>query len=73
MSNQVLVFNPVKGQLEYLNFAPEAPDDIAHTVLSELRVEANAEVRIESGTELLVAGAIGSCYLKVTGVITYEV
>lgn len=73
MSNQVLVFNPVKGQLEYLSLAPEAPDDIAHTVLGELRVEAGAEVQINDGAELLVAGAIGSCYLKVTGVITYEV
>lgn len=73
MSNQVLVFNPVKGQLEYLSLAPEAPDDIAHTVLGELRVESNAEVQIEGGAELLVAGAVGSCYLKVTGVTTYEV
>jgi hypothetical protein len=73
VSNQVLVFNPVKGQLEYLSIAPEAPDDIAHTVLGELRVDAGAEVQIEAGAELLVAGAISSCYLKVNGVITYEV
>ncbi len=73
MSNHVLVFNPVKGQLEYLSIGPEAPDDITHTVLGELRVEANSEVQINDSAELVVAGAIGSCYLKVNGVISYEV
>lgn len=47
--------------------------DVQHTVLSEIRMEANGELILEDGVDLLVAENTSSCYLMVSGEIRYEV
>lgn len=61
------------GQVAIFPSSNPSPDDIVHTVLSEIRMEEEGELIIEDGVDLLVAESSTSCYLMVSGVSRYEV
>lgn len=71
-----LIINPLTGQAGNVQIIPtnsvNAPKAV-HVVLGELRVEGNGEVDIEDGVDLEVADGQTTCYLLVTGVISYKV
>ena len=71
-----VIINPLTGQAGNVQIIPtnsvNAPKAV-HTVLGELRVEGEGEVVIADGVDLEVAGAQNTCYLLVTGVISYKV
>lgn len=71
-----LVINPITGQAGNVQIIPSnsvnAPKAV-HVVLGELRVEGEGEVDIEDGVDLEIAGGNNTCYLLVTGVISYKV
>ena len=74
--SKALVINPITGQAGNVQIIPtnsvNAPKAV-HTVLGELRVEGDGEVDIEDGVDLEIAGGEKTCYLLVTGVISYKV
>lgn len=61
------------GQIKLFPSNNPSPDEIIHTVLTELRMEENGELIIEDGVDLLVADSSSSCYLMVSGITRYEV
>lgn len=74
--SKTLVINPLVGQAGNLQIIPtnsvNAPKAV-HTVLGELRMDEGGEVTIEDGVDLEIAGGEKTCYLLVTGVISYRV
>jgi hypothetical protein len=74
--SKALVINPITGQAGSVQIIPtnsvNAPKAV-HVVLGELRVEGEGEVDIEDGVDLEIAGGNNTCYLLVTGVISYKV
>lgn len=74
--SKTIRFNIIPGQAGQVKLFPSnnaSPDDIIHTVLTELRMEENGELIIEDGVDLLVADSSSSCYLMVSGITRYEV
>jgi hypothetical protein len=74
--SKTLKLKVIPGQAGQITLFPsnnQSPDDVVHTILSELRMEEGGELIIEDEVDLLVAESSTSCYLMVSGVIRYEV
>lgn len=61
------------GQIKLFPSNNSSPDELVHTILTEIRMEENGELIIEDGVDLLVADSSSSCYLMVSGITRYEV
>lgn len=75
-SPKTIKFSTIPGQAGQIKLFPSnnlSPDDVVHTILSELRMEESGELILEDGVDLLVADSPSSCYLMVSGITRYEV
>lgn len=75
-SPKTIKFSTIPGQAGQIKLFPSnnlSPDEVIHTVLSELRMEEGGELILEDGVDLLVADSPSSCYLMVSGLTRYEV
>lgn len=74
--SRFLVINPIPGQAGTIQIMPtngvNGPGAV-HTVLGELQVSPEGEVSVEDGVDLEIADGAITCYLLVTGVISYRV
>lgn len=74
--SKMFMLNPIVGQAGNLQIIPtngvNAPK-VVHTVLGELRVDEGGEIFVDDGVDLEVAEGANTCYLLVTGVISYKV
>jgi hypothetical protein len=69
-------FVAIPGQAGQIKLFPSnnlSPDEMVHTILTELRLEEGGELIIEDGVDLYVADSSSSCYLMVSGITRYEV
>ena len=74
--SKTFLLNPIVGQAGNAQIIPtnfiNMPQAV-HTVLGELNVGDNAEIFIDDGVDLEVAGSPNTAYLEITGVISYKV
>jgi hypothetical protein len=72
--SRTLLLKTIPAQVGPIQIIPAIGDgsEIAHMILSELRMEEGGELIIQDGVDLVIADGPVAAYMRVSGEVEYE-